>query len=366
MDTRIQSTFETLHATPELGFAEFKTSAWLAERIQAAGFDVTSGIAGTGIVATLRGAAPGPVVAVRADMDALPHTVDGEKIKVHSCGHDANCTMVLTMAQEIAKAGLARGTLKVIFQPAEETLFGSMKMIEAGVIDDVDVLLGIHLRPEQEARLGQATPALCHGGSAMMKARISGKVAHGARPHLGINAINAAAAAVQAVNAVVANPAEPWSCKVTQLRAGGEVINMIPETAEMALDIRAARNETMASILKQVENAIRCGAGTVGATVEFEMLGDVPGADYSDEITEVAREAICEVLGEAGLLAPIVTPGADDFHRYKIAKPSLKAGFVGLGANLTPGLHDPKMSFDRAALADGTKILVAMVNKLTA
>ncbi|MEF9997046.1 MAG: amidohydrolase, partial [Burkholderiaceae bacterium] len=114
MDTRIQSTFETLHATPELGFAEFKTSAWLADQIKAAGFDVTSGIAGTGIVATLRGAAPGPVVAVRADMDALPHTVDGEKIKVHSCGHDAYCTMVLTMAQAIAKAGLARGTLKVI------------------------------------------------------------------------------------------------------------------------------------------------------------------------------------------------------------------------------------------------------------
>lgn len=366
MQSQIQATFDTLHATPELGFEEFKTSAFLAERARAAGFEVQTGVGGTGVVATLKGAEPGPVVAVRADMDALPHTVDGEKIKVHSCGHDANCTMVLTMAEEIAKAGLARGTLKILFQPAEETLFGSMKMIEAGVIDDVDVLLGIHLRPEQEAKLGQATPALCHGGSTMMKAKITGKVAHGARPHLGINAINAAAAAVQAVNAVVANPAEPWSCKVTQLRAGGEVINMIPETAEMALDIRAARNETMASILKQVENAIRCGAGTVGASVEFEVLGSVPGADYSDEITQVAREAITEVLGAEGLLAPIVTPGADDFHRYKIAKPSLKAGFVGLGANLTPGLHDPKMSFDHAALEQGAKVLVAMVRKLSA
>ena len=165
METRVLATYDALHAMPEVGFAEFKTSAWLAEKIAAAGFSVTTGVGGTGIVAVLKGKEPGPVVALRADMDALEHVVDGKDVCVHSCGHDAHCTMVLSAAQELAATGITRGTLKILFQPAEEKLFGATRMIEAGALDDVDVVLGIHLRPIQEAKTGQATPALYHGSS---------------------------------------------------------------------------------------------------------------------------------------------------------------------------------------------------------
>lgn len=154
---------------------EFKTSAWLAEKIKAAGFAVTTGVGGTGIVAVLNGKEPGPVVALRADMDALAHVVDGQDVCVHSCGHDAHCAMVLTAAEEIAKTGIKRGTLKILFQPAEEKLFGATRMIEAGVLDDVEIILGIHLRPGQEAKSGQATPALYHGSSYIMEATITGQ-----------------------------------------------------------------------------------------------------------------------------------------------------------------------------------------------
>jgi amidohydrolase len=364
MEARIQAIYDALHAMPEVGFAEHRTSAWLAEKVKAAGFMVTTGVGGTGIVAALKGQEPGPTVALRADMDALAYTLNGEDVCIHSCGHDAHCSMVLTAAQELAKTGIRRGTLKIFFQPAEEKLFGALKMIEAGALDDVDVVIGIHLRPLQEAKTGQATPALYHGSSYIMEAVIKGRTAHGARPHLGINAIDAAAAAVNAVNAIRLNPVVPWTCKVTKLHAGGATLNVIPERAEMALDLRTQQNAAMETLLDKAEKAIKAGAATVGATAETTVKGGVPGAEYHPEIIALAREAIRAVLGEQGLLDPIVTPGGEDFHNFVKAKPKLKAGYVGLGCNLSPGLHDPTMKFDRSALIHGTNILLHMTRKL--
>lgn len=231
METRILATYDALHAMPEVGFAEFRTAAYLAEKVKTAGFAVTTGVGGTGIVAELKGKETGPVVVLRADMDALAHTVEGKDICVHSCGHDSHCAMVLTAAEEIGKTGIKRGTLKIFFQPAEEKLFGATRMIEAGVLEDVDIIIGIHLRPGQEAKTGQATPALYHGSSYIMEATINGLTAHGARPHLGVNAIDAAAAAINAVNAININPVIPWSCKVTRLQAGGATLNAIDPVA---------------------------------------------------------------------------------------------------------------------------------------
>ena len=363
-EARIQETYDTLHAMPEVCFAEVKTSAWLAEKIKAAGFAVTTGVGGTGVVAVLKGKEAGPVVALRADMDALAHVVDGQDVCVHSCGHDAHCTMVLTAAQELAAAGIARGTLKILFQPAEEKLFGATRMIEAGALDDVDIVLGIHLRPIQEAKTGQATPALYHGSSYIMEATISGQTAHGARPHLGVNAIDAAAAAINAINAIHINPVIPSTCKVTRMQAGGATLNQIPDRAELALDLRAQQNDAMKTLLAKAENAIKAGAATVGATATTVVKGGVPAAEYHPEIIELARQAIRTVLGESGLLEPIVTPGGEDFHNFVQAKPSLKAGYIGLGCDLTPGLHDPSMKFDRSAMINGVEILEWMVGKL--
>jgi len=364
MEVRIQTTYDALHAMPEVGFAEHRTSAWLAEKIKAAGFIVMTGVGGTGIVATLKGKEPGPTVALRADMDALAYTVNGEDVCVHSCGHDAHSSMVLTAAEELAKADIRRGTLKILFQPAEETVLGALKMIEAGALDDVDVVIGIHLRPIQEAKTGQATPALYHGSSYIMEATINGRTAHGARPHLGINAIDAAAAVVNAVNAIHLNPVVPWTCKVTKLHAGGAALNVIPDRAEMALDLRTQQNAAMDALLDKAEKAIKAGAATVGATAETTVKGGVPGAEYHPEIIELARDAIRAVLGEQGLLDPIVTPGGEDFHNFVKARPKVKAGYVGLGCNLSPGLHDPTMKFDRSAMIYGTNILLHMTRKL--
>jgi amidohydrolase len=272
--------------------------------------------------------------------------------------------MVLTAAEEIARRGLKGGTVKILFQPGEEVLDGALRMIDDGAVDDVDILLGIHLRPIQEAKLGQATPALYHGSSYIMEADIKGTTAHGARPHLGVNAVDAAAAVVGAVNAIHMNPTIPSTVKVTKLQAGGAALNAIPESAYMAFDLRSQDNALMDELIRKTTRAIEAGAATVGAEAAVKVKGGVPAAEYDKDIIELARRAITTVLGSAGLLDPIVTPGGEDFHYFVKKKPSLKAGYIGLGCDLTPGLHHPAMKFDQSALENGVKILLHMVGEL--
>lgn len=364
--TRVLETYDALHQIPEVGFEEKKTSAYLAEKLEEIGFTVKRGFGGTGIVGELKGSEPGPVVGLRADMDALGHEIDGQKVAVHSCGHDAHSSMVLAAAEAMAQKGIKRGTLRILFQPAEELLFGASRMIADGAGEGLDMLFGIHLRPGQEAKKGQATPALHHGASWVAKAHIEGKTAHGARPHLGINAIHAAAAVIQAVNGIAVDPVVPSSIKATQIKGGGPSSNAIPPSAEITFDIRSRQNETMELMIEKLGQAIEHGAASVGAVGRLEVVGGVPAAEYDPEMTEIAKEAIAEVLGAEGLMDEIVTPGGEDFHFFGKQIPGLKTGYIGLGCDLTPGLHDPKMNFDKSALVEGTEILVRIVEKALA
>lgn len=357
----IFSMYHTLHATPELGFQEVNTSKILATKLEEAGFETTRNINGTtGVLGILKGQEPGPVICLRADMDALAFKIDGQDINIHACGHDANSTMVLMASRVLAKQGIKKGTLKVLFQPAEEVLGGSEAMLESGLLDGVEEMFGLHLRPLQEARLGQATPALCHGSSYVMRAEIKGLAAHGARPHLGINVIDAAASIVNAVNAIKLNPAVPFSVKTTKLIASSGANNTIPDSAEMIFDLRAQTNGAMESLLEKTRRAIENAAATVGALTKVTVLGGVPGADYDPKLIEVAERAIKRVLGE--VMGQIITPGGEDFHYYS-TKGKIKTAYLGLGADLSPGLHHPQMNFNLEALIHGVKILTVIVDE---
>ena len=159
----IETTFDTLHTMPEEGFQEKRTAAFVAEQLNRLGFEVTTGIAGTGVVATLRGQRPGPVLALRADMDALSHNVNGQQCTLHSCGHDANMTMVLGAARIAARRQPGKGTLKLIFQPGEEKLPGGASiMIREGVLENPRPasIFGQHVHPRSRA------PRLPHEASA--------------------------------------------------------------------------------------------------------------------------------------------------------------------------------------------------------
>jgi amidohydrolase len=364
LSARVREIYNILHQLPELGFCEEKTASYLAEQLTIAGYQVATGVGGTGVVGQLIGCSTGPTVALRADMDALAHYIDGEETVIHSCGHDAHCAMVLTVAEAVAQSGIHCGVLKIIFQPAEEQLFGAQAMLAAGVIDDVDILLGIHLRPLAEAKMGQATPALYHGASAILEAVLTGVTAHGARPHLGVNVIDAAAAAVNAVNAIHVNPVIPATVKITKLHAGGASLNAIPDRAELAFDLRAQQNDVMVELIAKTVKAVEAAASTVGATAVVTEKGGVPAAQYDESLIELAAEAIRAVLGSQGLLKPLYTPGGEDFHCFVKAKPTLKTGYVGLGVDLLPGLHHPEMCFTVDGLINGVNIFLYMVDKL--
>ncbi|WZL72184.1 amidohydrolase [Clostridiaceae bacterium 35-E11] len=363
MDTAkayVENVYNYLHTIPEVGFEEFETSKFIAEELKKFGYEVVEKIAGTGVVGKLDSGVAGPVFAMRADMDALSFEKDGEKYNVHACGHDANSAMVLATAKEMAEEGITRGQLIVLFQPAEEVLGGAQSMVESGYADGVEEMVGIHLRPIQETRIGQATPALVHGASYRIIAKIKGLNAHGARPHLGINAVDAAMLVVSAINAIRVDPGVPHSIKVTKVHAGGETINLIPDEAEIAMDLRAQTNEVMEEMIAKAKDAIINSAKAIGAEGKIELIGGVPAAEYNDEMVEIARCAIEEELGQA--LAPLITTGGEDFHYYSKER-KIKTAYIGLGADLTPGLHHPNMSFNLETLPLGVKILKNIAQK---
>ena len=139
MALNVVEIWRDLHKTPELGFEENKTSAYLAEALEKLGYAVTRGVGKTGVMGVIRGAEPGPVLMLRADMDALPFRNDDGSIEaVHACGHDSHCAMVLAAASELA-GRVRRGTLKILFQPGEETLHGALEVLKSGAVDDVDL-----------------------------------------------------------------------------------------------------------------------------------------------------------------------------------------------------------------------------------
>ncbi len=358
--------YEYLHTIPERGFEEVKTSAFLADKLESFGYEVTRQVGGkTGVIGVYDSGEPGPVVALRADMDALGHIIDGVPCALHTCGHDAHSSVVLAVAEILKEQQLVKkGKVKIIFQPAEEIALGAKSIIAGGAIDDVDYIFGSHLRPIEEAADGQASPAIYYSSSSHATAKIQGKPAHGARPHLGINAINAGVAAVTAVNAIHLRPTDVYSVKATRFLCDAGVVNAIPSEAEVVWDLRTQQNETMTELKAQVERAILAGVATVGATVDLHMTEGLPAAEYSDEAIVIVTKAITEVLGTEGLLSPIVTPGGEDFFYYVKHKPEIKAGFFGLGCDLTPGLHHPDMSFNKNSLEHGVNIFLAITKQI--
>lgn len=358
--------YKYLHTIPELGFEEIKTSAFLADKLEEFGYEVTCNVGGsTGVVGVLRSGVTGPVVAIRADMDALGHVIDGTFCARHTCGHDGHSSVVLSVAERISKENLLKkGTLKIIFQPAEELGTGAQTIVDGGVIDDVEYIIGSHVRPAEEVADGQATPALFYAASGTIVADIYGKPAHGARPHLGINAIDAATLAISAVNTIHLKPTESYSAKATRFLCDSGVTNAIPSHATVTWDIRAQRNEIMEELREKFFVAVNNAVASVGATVTFDATKRLTAAVLDDSMTELLAEAITEVLGEKGLVPPVVTPGGEDFFVYTNHKPSLKAGFFGLGCGLQPGLHHPDMHFHIESLENSVNIFVAALKKL--
>lgn len=352
--------FNYLHLHPEVSWKEVNTTDYVQRILEESGWRVTRFSDTTGLVAET--GVGRRCIALRADMDALWQEVDGVFQANHSCGHDAHMTIILGTVLLLNKLGQTlNGRVKVIFQPAEEKGTGALKMIEKGAVDDVDVLFGVHLRPVQELSFGQATPAILHGSAQFIEGAIQGEESHGARPHLGTNSIEVATSMVQLLNQIHVDPGVPHSIKMTKLQAGGESLNIIPGCASFGLDLRAQTNEVMGLIEEKLDQIFVHLAQLYPVEISAEKKALVAAAQECKEAETLMEAAIIQALGEESLAAPLVTTGGDDFHFYAIQRPHLKATMLGLGCDLTPGLHHPKMTFNHEAIFQGIETMTQVV-----
>lgn len=354
------SLYQALHKIPEVAFQEIQTAARIAGELEKMGLEVKRGIAKTGVIARLRAKKTGPVVALRADMDALCFVKNQKSVTMHACGHDAHSAMVLGAARLLTANPPERGTVVFLFQPSEEKMDGSRQVISSGALNDVEEMIGIHVRPADELPAGQATPALLHGAVQIIRAVIQGINAHGARPHLGVNALEASVLAVNAVNALHFDPKIHHSLKVTRLLVEGDTYNLIPDKAELHIDVRAQTNELMQDMTEKISRAISRSASALGAETLIDTVDHTPAAHYDESLIQTVAGAIREVLGSS--MPPLVTSGSEDFHFYATHL-GLRTAYIGLGAGVTPGLHHPDFRLEVERLVQGTRILEAAVRK---
>ncbi|MFT8320171.1 MAG: M20 peptidase aminoacylase family protein [Bacillus sp. (in: firmicutes)] len=361
----IKAMYHFLHQNAEISWEEYQTTDFISNELEKLAIPYKRFEDQTGVVGLWGKGKGGPVIGIRSDMDALWQNVGGEWKANHSCGHDAHMTILLYTLICLKELGVEpEGMIKCIFQPAEETGDGALSFIQKGIIDDIDYLLGMHVRPIQEMPFGKASPAIYHGAATILKGKIHGVQAHAARHHLGVNVLDSLTSINLAIRSIPLNPVLPSSIKMTYAQAGGKNFNIIPDYAEFAIDIRAQTNEEMEQLLKKVNKSIQEAGEANGAKVELEILSEMVAAEPNRFMEEVVGDSIKEALGSENIVLPPVTPGGEDFHFYPRKNNRTQATMIGLGTDLQPGLHHPEMNFQLDSLLNGVKIMVMATLKL--
>lgn len=352
-----------LHEMPELALNEHQTCQYIQDHLHVLNVsEVYNNVGGTtGVIGYIRTGVPGPVMALRADMDALPFTVDGKPCAIHACGHDGHCAMVLAAASRLV-GQIKRGTLKLIFQPAEESLQGAPAMIRAGAVDDVDILIGAHIRPMQDIPAGTLCSGVQHTASGTTYITVHGQQAHASRPHLGVNAVDVGLAIVQGIQSLWFDPRQTWSIKATQFHGDAGATNTVPNQAKITFDVRAQTNELMDEVRAKMRQVAEHTALALGATAQVDDTHYCPAAIYTPELKAEVGEVIQTLFGPEAL-QPDCAGGGEDFHFYKLHKPTMQVAYFGVGVGATPGLHAANMQFDDSLLIKGTDVMVEMVKR---
>jgi amidohydrolase len=360
-----QSMRRDFHAHPELGFQEMRTAGIVAKELTALGLEVHTGVGGTGVVALLEGAKPGPVVLVRADMDALlireetgASYASQNPGVMHACGHDGHTAVLLTVAKLLnAHRNELTGTVKFMFQPAEEGMGGAEKMIEEGVLENpkVDVALALHVWNEKPVGWIGIAGGPVMAGAEIFKIKVDGKGGHGAVPHLAVDPILAAAQIVSALQGIVARNVAPLQTAVVSVCTihGGETFNVIPPSVEMTGTIRTFEPAVRTRVLERFEKTVHSIAEGMGCQAEIDLKILTPATINQSEtavrVQAVARRLFPEADVDTG---NYTTLGSEDFA-FILEKVPGCFFFIG-SANPEKGLdaghHHPRFDFDETAL----------------
>jgi len=366
-----------IHAHPELAYEERRTSALVAERLRAWGFDVDVGLARTGVVGSLTNGA-GRAVGLRADMDALPmHETNGFAHRstvagrMHACGHDGHTAMLLGAARYLAASRDFQGTVRCIFQPAEEAAGGAKVMLEEGLFErlPVDAVFGMHNWPGLAAGRFALRPGPIMASLDCFDIRIEGRGTHGALPHHGVDPIAAAAAVIEALQTIVSrnvDPLQPAVVSVTKIHAG-DAHNVIPDRVELGGGIRCFDTHVRALLKRRVEEIVAGVAGALGARGHVEFVQEFPAVHNDPASAALAARVAAELVGGAGVdaaAAPVL--GSEDFAFMLERKPGC---FVFIGNGAGPGscmIHNSGYDFNDEILAIGASYWVRLAQAFLA
>ena len=369
-----------IHQRPELGFQEQITADFIAQKLTKWQIEHQTGIAQTGIVATIKSDRPGKVLAIRADMDALPIQEENEVNyrslhdgKMHACGHDGHVAIALGAAYYLAQHRQDfTGEVKFIFQPAEEGPGGAQPMIEAGVLKnpDVDAIIGLHLWNNLPlGQIGVRSGALM-AAVECFRCKILGKGGHGAMPDQTIDVIVVGSQIINALQTIVARNVNPLDAAVVTVGEfqAGTALNVIADTAQMSGTVRYFKSELENLIGKRIEDIIAGVCQSHGAKYELDYWQLYPPVINDTHITELVRSVAMDVVETPmGVVPECQTMGGEDMSFFLNKVPGCYF-FLGT-ANPDKGLayphHHPRFDFDETALSIGVEIFVRCVEQFS-
>ena len=376
-----------IHEFPELGNREFRTSKKVAEHLSSLGIEIETEIAYTGVVGLIRGAKPGPTIALRADMDALPVTEQtglpyasiqrteylGQDVGVmHACGHDAHVAILMGVAEFLAKNRKElKGNIMLIFQPAEEGApegegGGAEMMLSEGIFDRYkpDVIFGLHVTNSRHGYLG-VVPGPAMAAASSYRITINGVQAHGSRPWDSIDPIMATAQLIESLNTVVSRRINiinnPAVVSVGMVQAGTRN-NIIPDKSQITGTIRTFDSDLRAEIyseIRQIARGVAEGTGTK-VDVEFDVGGFYPVTFNNIELTNKYAKTLSEAAEGKFFIIDTPTTGAEDFSFFSQQIPGMYfwLGVNEPGVEEAPGNHTPFFKIDDRALDEGVKAMI--------
>ncbi|MFO1130543.1 MAG: M20 aminoacylase family protein [Hyphomicrobiales bacterium] len=364
-----------LHAHPEMLFQEERTARIVAEECRRLGFDVATGIARTGVVASLRVGSSERVIGIRADMDALPieeqtNLPYASKYpgKMHACGHDGHTTMLLGLARYLAETRKFDGTVRLIFQPSEEDEGGAMKMIEDGLFTrfPCDRVFALHNLPGEPEGQISVRPGPITASCDVLTVVIQGTGGHGALPHKSVDPVVAASSLVLALQTIVSRNVDPHDPAVVTVGAvnGGSMATVIPAEVRILIGIRTVTKPVRELILDRIKDLSIAHAKSYGCTADVQMGVDswsYPAGFNTPDEAALVREVAIEMgqdPAKVDLRGPFMF--SEDFSAMQEVVPSC---YFGLGAGPGPMLHDPGYNFNDALLVKGPAFWARLAEK---
>ena len=375
---RLIATRRDLHAHPELGFEEARTAGIVAQRLGELGYEVQTGIGKTGVVGILDGAAAGtadaPVLLARFDMDALPVQEQNDVPYrsqrdglMHACGHDAHTAIGLAVAELMARHRAEwPGTLKLVFQPAEEMVAGALAMIKDGVLESPKPTHTLSLHVDSNKPLGTVhiTDGPMMAATDSLKIAVKGRGTHGAQPHMGTDTILAAAHIITALQSVVARNVNPLDQAVVTVGMihGGSALNIIPELVEIGGTMRSYKPEVTELLRQRVREIAENTARALGVEAVVTFAERVTPATVNDPaLAEQARRVARQLVGAPNVYSDYRLMGSEDAAYFLQAMPGVYV-FVGAG-NVDKGIsephHSPRFMIDEDALPIGVTLITA-------